>query len=69
MLCFRRTDENCRLLGALKVRLRVPAGGDTGRGRGWAWDEILKMCPRWLNKEGEEEVEGGSRSRGFDSLH
>lgn len=41
----------------------IPGGG--GR---WAWDEILKMCPRWLNKEEEEGVKGGSRSWGFDSL-
>lgn len=47
MLCFQRTDEKCRLLGALRVRLPVPAGGDAEGRR----NEILKMCPRWLNKE------------------
>lgn len=54
MLCFQRTDEKCRLLGALRVRLPVPAGGDAEGRR----NEILKMCPRWLNKE-----EGGGGAR------
>lgn len=58
MLCFQRTDEKCRLLGALRVRLPVPAGGDSEGRR----NEILKMCPSWLNK-GEEEEDGGGGAR------
>lgn len=56
MLCFQRTDENCRLLGALRVRLGVPAGVPGGGGRGS--DEILKMCPGWLNEEEESSKSG-----------
>lgn len=53
MRCFQRTDGGVQVISGASAEAPRPGGRAGEPHRGGGYNEILKMCPRRLNKVGE----------------